>query len=87
MLRKDWDDLIAGSKGDWYFHHDESYITIRWGVDVMDVVTIPIQGPNAWQWDGNRESPTISPSIAIRGGEGMPDLWHGFLQGGKLIDA
>lgn len=34
-----------------------------------------------WQWDGNAETPTLSPSIWLRienGGCG----WHGFLQNG-----
>lgn len=87
MLRKDWDDLALGRKGDWYFHHDETYVTIRYGDDVMGVVTIPVVGNNAWTWDGNREKPTLSPSILIRGKPGEPDLWHGFLRDGKLIEA
>lgn len=87
MLRKDWDDLVKGKKGDWYFHHDFSYITIRYGKKVFDVVTIPIKGKTKWNWDGSEEAPTISPSIRILGRFGEPDLWHGFLVKGKLIDA
>ena len=87
MLKKDWDDLEKGQKGDWYFHHADSYITIRYGDDVMNVVTIPISGPKKWDWDGNKDAPTLSPSILIRGKDGQPDLWHGFLRNGKLIDA
>jgi len=31
----------------------------------------------SWEWDGNREKPTLSPSILRRACG-----WHGFLRGG-----
>jgi Family of unknown function (DUF6527) len=40
-----------------------------------------------WDWDGNKEKPTLSPSIRTFGNKGMPDRWHGFLRQGKLITA
>lgn len=96
MLRKDWDDLADnGGKGDWYFHGDKSYITVRYGEDRLDVFSIPIctgiKEPNAWLWDGNKEFPTLHPSVRILGafqdGVQEPDLWHGYLQNGKLVNA
>lgn len=33
--------------------------------------------PNAWGWDGNIETPTITPSIDINRGH-----WHGYLTNG-----
>lgn len=36
--------------------------------------------PN-WQWDGNRETPTLAPSILY------PDHWHGYLRGGVWVQA
>ena len=36
---------------------------------------------SCWLWDGNRESPTISPSIHIIGS------WHGYIRNGKLENA
>lgn len=44
-------------------------------------VCINIKKPSCWLWDGNKESPTISPSINIIG------IWHGFIKNGKLITA
>jgi len=91
MLRKDWDDLAEGQKGDWYFNDSKNgpYITIRYGDDKFDVVTIPIttapKQDRNWLWDGNKESPTITPSIRIPDGEGQPDKWHGWLTDGKII--
>lgn len=91
MLKKDWDDLAAGQKGDWYFFKEDTYITIRYGDDKFDVVSIPINltgqpKPN-WKWNGNKEAPTIEPSIRLLGGDGQPDRWHGWLRDGKIIDA
>ncbi len=31
-----------------------------------------------WQWDGNREKPTVTPSIQVIGGCN----WHGYLKAG-----
>lgn len=37
----------------------------------------PAQGPS-WQWDGNRERPTLSPSIR----DISHCKWHGYLRAG-----
>ena len=93
MLRKDWDDMADnGGKGDWYFHHDDTYITVRYGDEVMEIFTVPIHLVDTgeeghWQWDGNRESPTLHPSIRVLGRAGAPDIWHGYLQAGKIAEA
>lgn len=47
------------------------------------VVYIPVQlGPNSpgkhWGWDGNRDRPTLTPSIHWLG------HWHGYLTSGQL---
>ena len=39
-----------------------------------------VNGHTVWQWDGNRDSPTLSPSI-LNPEEGG---WHGFLRSGVL---
>ena len=36
----------------------------------------------SWEWDGNREAPTISPSVNC-GGCG----WHGWIKAGEFIGA
>ncbi len=82
MLRKDWDDMANnGTPGDWFFEQENAYIVIRMGEDHMDVIELPISptNPHAWQWDGNLEAPTLSPSIKI-----LPNGWHGYLRNGKL---
>jgi hypothetical protein len=44
----------------------------------------PNKQPNgaSWEWDGNREAPTLTPSISC-GACG----WHGWIRGGELVDA
>lgn len=44
-------------------------------------VTTGEKQPKYWLWDGNREAPTISPSINIIG------MWHGYIRNGKLETA
>jgi len=34
-----------------------------------------------WDWDGNREAPTFSPSINCKG------CWHGFIRNGQCVNA
>jgi hypothetical protein len=51
-------------------------------MDRGDFCSLPLSGSGktfpVWQWDGNREAPTLSPSINVIG------RWHGFLRAGKL---
>lgn len=44
----------------------------------------PILAPT-WDWDGNREKPTLSPSINCNGNGCCG--WHGFIQAGQLVGA
>jgi hypothetical protein len=92
-LRKDLDDLDTnGQKGDWCFVNNDTYIVLRIGEDPFrDSCVLPIaevDGKKPWSWDGNREAPTLSPSILHRGnGRQQPATWHGYLRAGELIDA
>jgi hypothetical protein len=36
-----------------------------------------------WDWDGNVEAPTFSPSINCLEGSGCG--WHGYIVGGKVV--
>ena len=42
----------------------------------------PIPPKPSWQWDGNEDTPTLTPSIAC----GMPKGcdWHGYMTAGRL---
>jgi hypothetical protein len=44
----------------------------------------PINAPT-WTWDGNRDSPTLSPSINCNGEGGCG--WHGFIRNGQTVNA
>lgn len=40
---------------------------------------------STWQWDGDLETPTVSPSILILGGlDGTKHVYHSFIRGGKI---
>ena len=43
------------------------------------VRSVPVKGPQKWNWDGNKELPTLTPSILIIG----ECRWHGFLTQGE----
>lgn len=42
-----------------------------------------------WQWDGNRERPTLTPSIQIirHGSNDNGCRWHGWLRNGEWVNA
>lgn len=40
-------------------------------------------GRPQWNWDGNREAPTFSPSINCASHCG----WHGYIRNGRCVDA
>jgi len=37
-------------------------------------------GVAQWNWDGNRESPTFTPSI------NCTQCWHGYIRNGRCVD-
>ncbi len=89
-LRKDLDDLDEhGQKGDWCFLNNDELIAIRFGDDcftgttVLPIADNAMPGKPHWQWDGNKEAPTLSPSILVHASHYSAG-WHGFLRAGKL---
>jgi len=93
-LRKDLEDLDAnGQKGDWCFSNNDTIMILRWGDSTDDIAMLYVAPPAdghpapVWEWDGNKEAPTLSPSIRVLGGKDQPDRWHGYLRAGKLETA
>jgi len=44
---------------------------------------LPALKPHQWEWDGNAEAPTLSPSLQENGG----CRWHGYMRGGAWVKA
>lgn len=42
-----------------------------------------VTGDKAWMWNGDRETPTLAPSILVRGVNG-DGVCHSFLRDGRL---
>ena len=38
------------------------------------------KGTPVWDWDGNRDEPTFTPSINCK------DCWHGYIRKGRCVD-
>jgi len=45
-------------------------------------VSKPADSDVYWEWDGDLEAPTLSPSIMTRTGPGMDHVCHSFLRAG-----
>lgn len=87
MLRKSFDDLDAnGQAGDWVFFNNDTIVMIQWGPTSDDLASCYLNGGGhpSWDWNGNREAPTLSPSISVKGGPDGAERWHGYLEEGKL---
>lgn len=89
QLRADLQDLTDnGSIGDWCFRDHETeglHICIRFpdGSERGDLGCLPLRdvpdpSMEDWQWDGNKEAPTLTPSINYVG------VWHGYMRAGRL---
>lgn len=87
MLRKNLDDLETnGQKGDWAFLNGDKNIAVRYGEKAFTgMVILPLEGPGAWEWNGSKDSPTLTPSILVESVPDWNDGWHGYLRDGGLI--
>ena len=91
MKRKNFADFEEnGKKGDWCFVSKDTHIWIQFGDDnFKDSVSLPISIdrsiPGSWTWNGDKEKPTLTPSILIHAVEGWQKGWHGFLINGILV--
>lgn len=58
------------------------------GCGEMKTVSFRSERRPVWQWDGNRERPTLTPSINILqfddAGAQVGEHWHGFLTAGEF---
>jgi hypothetical protein len=51
------------------------------GCGQMGSVRFKLEGqPHGWDWNGDREKPTVNPSILFARGE--PGEWHGYMVDG-----
>lgn len=52
-------------------------------------ITMIEVGGDGWQWNGNEDKPTLTPSIWVNREKANPDSgeWHGFLIDGEWKDA
>jgi hypothetical protein len=94
QLRKDIADLEEnGQLGDWCFYNNDADMFLNYPIksiyagepDNIDIVHLYIHRAGtvferspSWEWDGNRDAPTLSPSINVI------NRWHGYLRAGKL---
>jgi hypothetical protein len=89
MVAAGYDALIAHGRGAFYWdEQDGNVIGICMLLPDGGYCRLPLDGSRGWRWDGNREKPTITPSIlqSARDGETGQDieLWHGFMRVGRL---
>ena len=75
-------DSTRSGVGDWWIDRDGHNIYLRIpGDDSPTRWPFKESLPNGacWKWDGNRDKPTITPSLHLVG------VWHGWMKNGELI--
>lgn len=75
---------IHGNEGDWYFSEGENPDHLFIYIPGSGVVAWPLKPEKAvnghwWRWDGNRDAPTLTPSLHLIG------QWHGWMRNGELV--
>lgn len=47
---------------------------------------VPVTGPNAWTWNGERQKPTLTPSVLVNRGRANPTahICHVFITEGRI---
>ena len=48
---------------------------------VIRILCASTQSNKVWQWNGDKEKPTLSPSVHTIG------YWHGWIRDGRLVEA
>jgi hypothetical protein len=89
MDKPDFDPVFSLKVGEFMFDMNDTvlWLNVPHPENRMGLVRLPIvkgpstDSPMAWGWDGNKEAPTLTPSISVA------DTWHGYLRAGKLVDA
>lgn len=87
MVRCDSDEAVEqGAPGSFFIDTLENGQRIMWHklpdgnygcLYLRPVIDKTRTGPS-WQWDGNEESPTLTPSVHL------PGRWHGFFIKGRM---
>lgn len=76
--------LLPAGSAEWskYFH-GEAFASLIFicPCGCSKIRSVPVKGDRKWNWDGNTELPTLTPSILIIGECG----WHGYLTKGEWI--
>jgi len=77
-----WDELYE-KPGNYMFNANNEGIVANCPNGCGDIIAIPfVKANTVWQWDGNTNEPTITPSIQRRGEKCN---WHGFLTKGEWV--
>lgn len=74
--------------GDFYFEADDT--GQRWfcfcypngvgaRIPIRPLLNAGTNNGHSWQWDGNEDTPTLTPSINAEG------MWHGYVTAGRMV--
>jgi hypothetical protein len=81
------DNLLPDMAGrfSWQTESDHRHLAMR--LPCGHVANLPVAGPKAWRWDGNEDTPTLTPSIQCMSksvNQQPAPCWHGYITAGEL---
>lgn len=91
MIRQpDYDTCLDGPPGSFYISKADGPDDQAWfwfvlpgngggGCIRLRPLTAHEAGNPSWQWDGNEDKPTLTPSVNCVG------IWHGFFTAGRMV--
>jgi len=88
LVDKAKDDAGYLNPGDFYFKTDErgqrmfcSCLPngVALHIPLRPLIDPKINGGHSWEWDGNQDKPTLTPSVNVVG------IWHGWVRAGRMV--
>lgn len=78
-VEKIWEDGVPA--GAYTFNEAQGMIVFVCPCGCGQMRSVPVAGQRGWTWNGDKNNPTITPSIQVVGECGF----HGFLTNGEWI--
>ena len=94
---RDADNSLPQTHGHFAWQTDAPQRHLAMRLPCGHVANLPVEGPRAWQWNGDENKPSLTPSIFCKSKlvkteqpdgsveRSNGDCWHGYMTEGRLV--